>query len=367
MKLRHKLLTIPLLIVSAAVSIFAMKLSHSESCPASQELATGVASMKAVVHYCYGSPDVLEIVDVEMPVAGPNEVLVKVEAASVNPLDWHFMRGSPYIMRLLTGFGAPSDSRLGRDFAGTVQAIGEEVTEFEVGDRVYGGADGAFAQYLTRGATGSVAKIPDNVTSVQAASLPIAGITALQALRDKGQLQSGQKVLINGASGGVGTFAVQIAKSMGAEITGVCSTRNVEMVKSIGADHVFDYKQENYTESGQQYDLIIDTVGNHSLSANRRVLKPQGKLVLIGGAKGDWIGPLAGPISAMALQPFVDQKLISFTAQMNAEDLTTLASMMSEGEVTAVIERSYSLDETAAAIRKSEEGHVRGKLVLIME
>ena len=367
MKLRHKLLTIPLLIVSAALLIFTLKLSHSESCPASQSLGTGVASMKAVVYYCYGSPDVLEVVDVEMPVAGPREILVKVEAASVNPLDWHFMRGSPYIMRLLTGFGAPGDPRFGRDFAGTVQAMGEEVTEFEVGDRVYGGANGAFAQYLTRGATGSVAKVPDNVSSAQAAAVPVAGITALQALRDKGQLQPGQKVLINGASGGVGTFAVQIAKFMGAEVTGVCSTRNVEMVKSIGADHVFDYKQENYTDSGQQYDLIIDMVGNHSLSANRRALKPEGKLVIIGGAKGDWIGPLAGPIKAMALQPFIDQKLLSMTAQMNAEDLSTLAGMIRDGQVTPVIERSYSLDETAAAIRKSEEGHVRGKLVLIIE
>ena len=367
MKLRHKLLTIPLLIVGVALLLFALTLSHSASCPEPQAGATGAASMKAVVRHCYGSPDVLEVADVEIPVAGPREILVKVEAASVNPLDWHFMRGSPYIMRLMTGFGTPDDPRLGRDFAGTVQAVGEEVTEFEVGDRVYGGANGAFAQYLTRGATGSVAKIPDNVSSVQAASLPVAGITALQALRDKGQLQPGQRVLINGASGGVGTFAVQIAKSMGAEVTGVCSTRNVEMVKSIGADHVFDYKQENYTDSGQQYDLILDTVGNHSLSANRRVLKPEGKLVLIGGAKGDWIGPLAGPISAMAQQPFVDQEIVSFTAQMSAEALTTLASMMSDGQVTAVIERSYSLDETAAAIRKSEEGHVRGKLVLTIE
>ena len=212
-----------------------------------------------------------------------------------------------------------------------------------------------------------MAKIPENVSFEQAASVPVAGVTALQALRDQGQLQSGQKVLINGASGGVGTFAVQIAKSMGAEVTGVCSTRNVEMVKSLGADYVFDYTQEDYTVSGKQYDLIIDNVGNHSLSANRRVLKRSGKLVIIGGAKGDWIGPLAGPVSAMVQQPFVEQKLISMTAQLNAEDLSTLASMMSNGKLTGVIEQSYSLDEVAAAIRKSEEGHVRGKLVLSME
>ncbi|MEP0203196.1 MAG: NAD(P)-dependent alcohol dehydrogenase [Halioglobus sp.] len=323
--------------------------------------------MKAVVQYCYGNPDVLEVVEVDIPVAGPREILVKVEAASVNPLDWHYMRGSPYIMRLMTGFGAPSDPRFGRDFAGTVHAIGEQVTEYKVGDRVYGGANGAFAQYLTRGATGSVAKIPDNVSSVHAATLPVAGITALQALRDKGQLLPGQKVLINGASGGVGTFAVQIAKSMGAEVTGVCSTRNVEMVKSLGADNVVDYKQESYIESGQQYDLIIDMVGNHSLLANRRVLKPDGRLVIVGGAKGDWIGPLAGPISALVLQPFIDQKLISMTAQMDGDDLSTLAAMMRDGHVSAVIEQSYSLDEAAAAIRQSEKGRVRGKLVLTVD
>ncbi len=367
MKLRHKLLTIPLLVVSTALLFFALKLSHSESCPVSQGLSTGAASMKAAVYYCYGSPDVLEVVDVEIPIAGPHEILVKVEAASVNPLDWHYMRGSPYIMRLQSGLGAPSDPRFGRDFAGTVEAVGEQVREFEIGDRVYGGADGAFAQYLTRGAIGAVAKIPDNVSSAQAASVPVAGITALQALRDKGQLQPGQKVLINGASGGVGTFAVQIAKSMGAEVTGVCSSRNVEMVKSLGADHVFDYKRENYTESGQQYDLIIDNVSNHSLLANLRVLKPSGKLVIIGGAKGDWIGPLAGPIKAILLQPFINQELIIIMAQMNGEDLSTLAGMISDGQVTPVIERSYSLDEIAAAIRKSEEGHARGKLVLTME
>ena len=367
MKLQHKLLTIPLLVVSAALLILALALSHTQSCPPPGDVTAGSDSMKAVAHYCYGSPDVLEVVDVDMPVAGPREILVKVEAASVNPLDWHFMRGSPYIMRLMTGFGAPGDPRLGRDFAGTVQAIGEQVTEYEVGDRVYGGANGAFAQYLTRGATGSVAKIPDNVSAVQAAAVPVAGITALQALRDKGQLKPGQKVLINGASGGVGTFAVQIAKSMGAEVTGVCSTRNVEMVKSIGADHVIDYKQENYTDGGQQYDLIIDNVGNHSLLANRRALKPEGTLVMVGGAKGDWIGPLTGPISAMVLQPFVDQALVSMTAQMDGEDLSTLAELMSNGQMSAVIERSYSLDETAAAIRKSEEGRVRGKLILTIE
>jgi len=367
MKLRHKLLTIPLLIVSALLLFFAMKLSHSESCPAPRDLAAGVASMKAAVYYCYGSPDVLEVVDLEMPIAAPHEILVKVEAASVNPLDWHYMRGSPYIMRLQSGLGAPGDPRFGRDFAGTVEAVGDQVSEFEVGDRVYGGANGAFAQYLTRAATGAVAKIPDNVSSAQAASVPVAGITALQALRDKGHLQAGQKVLINGASGGVGTFAIQIARSMGAEVTGVCSTRNVGLVKSLGADHVFDYKRENYTESGEQYDLILDNVGNHSLSANRRVLKPDGKLVIIGGAKGDWFGPLAGPIKAMLSQPFIDQEMITLMAQMNGEDLSTLAGMIGDGRVTPVIERSYSLAETAAAIRKSEEGHVRGKLVLIIE
>jgi NADPH:quinone reductase-like Zn-dependent oxidoreductase len=205
---------------------------------------------------------------------------------------------------------------------------------------------------------------PENITFEQAASVPIAATTALQALRDKGNLEAGQKVLINGASGGVGTFAVQLATAMGAEVTGVCSTRNVEMVRSLGADHVFDYTREDYTKSGEQYDLIVDMVGNHSLMANRKVMAPDGTFVIIGGAKGDWLGPLLRPIGAMVLSPFVDQDFMMLLAKMNREDLESLGRMMEAGQVTPVIDRRYSLAEVPAAIRYSEEGHARGKIII---
>jgi NADPH:quinone reductase-like Zn-dependent oxidoreductase len=213
----------------------------------------------------------------------------------------------------------------------------------------------------------ALAMKPANMTFEQAASVPIAAITALQALRDKGKIKTGHRVLINGASGGVGTFAVQIAKSFGAEVTGVCSTRNVEMVRSIGADHVFDYKKENYTESGKQYDLIIDNVGNHSLLANRRVLSPEGVLVIVGGAGGNWLGPLIRPIKALLLSPFVGQEFVLILAQLRQEDLAILGDLMQAGTVTPVIDRSYRLSEVAAAIRYSEEGHARGKIVVDLE
>jgi NADPH:quinone reductase-like Zn-dependent oxidoreductase len=303
-------------------------------------------------------------VDVAKPTPLDDEVLVKVHAASVNPLDWHYMRGSPYLMRLGPGLGAPADSKIGVDFAGTVEAVGSDVTRFKPGDEVFGGGSGAFAEYVTVSESRALAIKPANVTFEQAASAPIAAITALQALRDKGKLKEGQKVLVNGASGGVGTFAVQIAKSLGAEVTGVCSTRNVEMVRSIGADHVFDYTRENYTESGEKYDLIIDNVGNHSLSANRKVLQPNGTLVMIGGAKGDWLAPLMGPIKALLLSPFVDQELVLILAKLRQDDLAILGDLMQAGKVTPVIDRRYPLREVPDAIRYSEEGHARGKIII---
>ncbi|MFC1720417.1 NAD(P)-dependent alcohol dehydrogenase [Pseudomonadota bacterium] len=320
--------------------------------------------MKAIAYHCYGSPDVLQVEEVAKPVPADNEVLVKVHAASVNPLDWHYLRGEPYLMRLGTGLGKPENTRLGVDFAGTIEAVGKDVTQFKPGDAVFGGKTGAFGGYVTKPEDGSLALIPDNVSFEQAASVPIAALTALQALRDKGQLKAGQKVLINGASGGVGTFAVQIAKSLGAEVTGVCSTRNVEMVHSIGADHVIDYTREDYTKNGQQYDLIIDNVGNHSLLENRDVMTPDGKFVIIGGSKGKWMGPMIRPILAMLLSPFVDQEFGMMLAHLNAEDLTQVAELMAEGKVTPVIGRHYSLAEVPEAIRHSEEGHARGKIIV---
>jgi NADPH:quinone reductase-like Zn-dependent oxidoreductase len=324
--------------------------------------------MKAIVSRCYGSPDVLTLEEIAKPTAADNEVLVKVHAAAVNPLDWHYMRGTPYIVRLDSGLGAPEDPRLGVDFAGTVEAVGRNVKRFRPGDDVFGGRDGAFAEYVNVRENRAVALKPANVTFEQAASVPVAALTALQALRDKGRIQPGQKVLINGASGGVGTFAVQIAKSFGADVTGVCSTRNVNMVRSIGADHVIDYTQEDFTKGGKRYDLVLDTVGNHSLLEYRHVLIPKGIFVIVGGPNnGQWIGPMATPIKAMMLSPFVSQKFVPFLAELKKEDLAIMRDLMQTGKVTPVIDRRYSLSEVPAAIRYLEEGHARGKLVINLE
>jgi NADPH:quinone reductase-like Zn-dependent oxidoreductase len=367
MKLRYKITNGILIFLALAIFSLGLVLSHNADCEPAAEISSESQSMKAIVYRCYGSPDVLSYEDIEKPTPGDDEVLVKVAAASVNPLDWHYMRGSPYLMRFASGLGAPKDIRLGVDFAGTVEAVGRDVEQFKPGDEVFGGANGAFSEYVTVRDSRALAMKPANITFEQAASVPIAAITALQALRDKGKIKTGQRVLINGASGGVGTFAVQIAKSFGAEVTGVCSTRNVEMVRSIGADHVFDYKKEDYTESGKQYDLIIDNVGNHSLLANRRVMSPEGVLVIVGGASGNWIGPLMRPIKAMLLSPFVGQEFALILAQLRPDDLAILGDLMQAGTVTPVIDRSYGLSEVPAAIRYSEEGHARGKIVVSLE
>ncbi|MDH4047531.1 MAG: NAD(P)-dependent alcohol dehydrogenase [Gammaproteobacteria bacterium] len=323
--------------------------------------------MKAIAYHCYGSTEVLQIEDVVKPTPASNEVLVRVSAASVNPLDWHYMRGSPYFMRLGSGIGAPKDSRLGVDFAGIVEAVGKGVTKFKPGDEVFGGRTGAFGEYVIVPEDKAIVLKPANVTFGQAAALPVAAVTALQALRDKGQLKPGQKVLINGASGGVGTFAVQIAKSFGAEVTGVCSTRNVDMVRSLGADHVIDYKSENYTERDERYDLIIDNVGNHSPSANRRVLDSNGKLVIIGGPKGNWLGPIMNVLKAALISQFVDQELGTMLAQLRQPDLVVLADLMETGQIRSVIDRTYSLDEVPQAIEYSESGRARGKIIIDLE
>ena len=260
------------------------------------------------------------------------------------------MRGTPYFMRLMSGLGAPDDSGVGVDFAGTVEAVGSNVERFKAGDEVFGGGNGVFAEYITIREDGPLAMKPAGASFEQAASTPIAALTALQALRDIGKLQPGQKVLINGASGGVGTFAVQIAKSFGAEVTGVCSTRNVEMVRSLGADHIFDYKKEDYTESGEQYDLIVDMVSNHSLSKNKRALKPNGILVIVGGGKGNWLGPMMNPIKALLMSPFVEQEIVMILAQLRKDDLAILADLMQNGKVTPVIDRRFRLNEVPAAL-----------------
>ena len=364
MKLRYKVANGILIFVAVAIASLALVLSHNSDCEPAPTVSAETELMKAIVYRCYGPPDVLRLEDIEKPVPANDEVLVKVHAAAVNPLDWHYMRGSPYLMRLGSGLGAPNDPRLGVDFAGTVEAVGSNVQRFKPGDEVFGGRTGAFAEYVTVREDRALALKPANVTFEQAASVPIAAITALQALRDKSKVEAGQKVLINGASGGVGTFAVQIAKYFGAEVTGVCSTRNVEMVRSIGADHVIDYTKEDYTDGGTQYDVIVDNVGNHSLLANRRVLDTDGILVIVGGPKGNWLRPLMEPIKAFVLSPFVDQELGMMLAQFSQEDLTILGDLMQSGKVTPVIDRRYPLSEVPAAIRYSEEGHARGKIII---
>lgn len=364
MKLRYKILIGLFIFLGIAMSSLALVMSNDEACGPAPALSSDVETMQAIVQRCYGGPDILSLEVIEKPVPADNEVLVKVVAAAVNPLDWHFMRGTPYLIRLFAGLGTPDDTRVGVDFAGTVEAVGSNVTRFKPGDDVFGGGRGAFAEFIVVPEDGALASHPANVSPEQAAALPVAAITALQALRDAGKLEPGQKVLINGASGGVGTFAVQIAKSFGAEVTGVCSTRNVEMVRSIGADHVFDYKKEDYTQSRQQYDLIIDMVSNHSLSKNRGVLKPGGRLVIVGGGKGNWIGPLITPIKAMILSLFVDQEFITILANENHDDLVVLADLMQAGKVTSVIDSRYPLSEIQAAIRHSEDGHTRGKIII---
>ena len=351
-----------------AITALALTIGYTKSCDTTSPIAVDQSdtSMKSVVYHCYGGPEVLRYQNIEKPQPTDTELLIKVEAAGVNPLDWHYMRGSPYLMRLVAGIGAPDDPTMGVDFAGTVEATGSAVTRFKVGDRVYGGVSGAFSEYAIIDESRSIAQIPDSVSFEQAAAMPIAAVSALQALRDSGQLQNGQSVLINGASGGVGTFAVQIAKSMGARVAGVCSTRNVEMVSSLGADRIFDYKKEDFVESGEQYDLIIDNVGNRSISELLRVLKPEGTLVMVGGPSGDWVGPFKNTFPALVNSMFVSQNLNSFLATMNQEDLAILANLMDDGKIRSVIDKRYPLEQTTDAIRYSESGRARGKIVILM-
>jgi NADPH:quinone reductase-like Zn-dependent oxidoreductase len=331
-------------------------------------IETGEPHKKAVVYTDYGSPDVLQNREIKKPVPNDDQVLIRVRAVAVNPLDWHFIEGTPYIMRALgVGLRKPKDPRLGVDMSGVVEAVGKNVTQFKPGDAVFGGRNGAFAEYVCARADRGITLKPANITFEQAAAVPIAAVTALQGLRDKGHVQPGQKVLINGASGGVGTFAVQIAKAFGAEVTGVCSTKNLDLVRSLGADHVIDYTKEDFTKGEQRYDLILDNVGTQPLSGLRRALKANGNCVMIGGGgpqDGGLIGPVARPIKALMLAPFVSQKMSMMLAEINKKDLQTLAEMMQSGKVKPVIDRTYPFDQIADAIRYLEKGHARGKVVV---
>jgi NADPH:quinone reductase-like Zn-dependent oxidoreductase len=365
-RIRHVLGGLAAVLI-VAVAAAAITLSYTEECPPAPPSQEHQDGFTAVTYSCYGSPDILELATLEKPAPEGNEILVRVKAAAVNPLDWHYMRGEPYLLRLGSGIGVPDNPRLGADYAGIVEAVGAAVTRFKPGDRVFGRGDGAFAEYLLATEEQAIVHIPEGVSFEHAAALPIAAITALQALRDKGRVAPGDKVLINGASGGVGTFAVQIAKSMGAEVHGVCSARNVELVQSLGADRVFDYRSEDYTESDEQYDVIVDMVGNHSVGRNQRVLKPDGRLVIVGGPKGNWIAPLIRPLGAMFRSLFASQEMSMMLARLSSEDLAELAGMVAAGEVRPVLDHSFPLVEAADAIRYSETGRARGKILIRMQ
>ena len=323
--------------------------------------------MKAIVYCDYGSPDVLRIETIAKPVPNDDQVLIAVRAASINPYELHFMRGTPYIGRAMgMGLRKPKDVRLGVDVSGRVEAVGRNVIRFKPGDEVFGGAHGALAEYALA-SEGRLVLKPRNVTFVQAASVAIAGVTALQGIRDRGKVQPGQRVLINGASGGVGTFAVQIAKTLGAHVTGVCSTKNVALVRSLGADEVIDYTKADFTSAGQRYDVILDNVGNHSLSACRRVLAPRGRYVMVSGPKGRWVAPLDRALAAKVYSWFVSQHVGMFMANINQKDLTSLADLMESGKVTPSVDRTYTLQQVSEAMRYLETGHARGKVVITMD
>ena len=319
--------------------------------------------MKAIVCHRYGSPEALRCEDVEKPTAGEDDVLLKVRAAAVNPLDWHLLRGTPYLGRVVLGLRKPRVTRPGRDVAGLVEAVGGNVTRFKPGDAVFGVCRGAFAEYACASQSKLVIK-PENVTFAQAAAVPVAALTALQGLRDKGRIQPGQKVLIHGAAGGVGTFAVQIAKAFGAEVTAVCSPRNAEMVRSIGADRVIDRTREDFTTSRQRYDLILDCFATHSLLACRRVLSPGGVYVLVGGPVGSITGLMARSLTALALSRLPRRKLLMLLTRSSPEDLTVLSELLEAGKVKPVLDRRHGLSAVPEAIRYLAEGHARGKIVI---
>lgn len=320
--------------------------------------------MKAIVQDRYGSADVLRLRDIDRPELGNDDVLVRVLAAGVDPGVWHLMTGLPYLVRLGFGLRAPKTPVRGMDVAGRVEEVGENVTQFEVGDEVFGTCNGSFAEYA-RATEDKLALKPANLSFEQAAAVPVSACTALHALRDSGEVRAGQKVLIVGASGGVGTFAVQLAKAFGAQVTGVCSTTKLELVRSIGADQVIDYTRDDFSQMGERYDLILDIAGNRSLSLLRSALTPEGTLVIVGGeGGGPWLGGTDRQIRALILSPFVRHNLRNFISVENKGDLLVLKELIESGKVTPVIDRTYPLREAPDAIRYLEDGHARGKVVI---
>jgi NADPH:quinone reductase-like Zn-dependent oxidoreductase len=365
MKLRYRILSVIAVLLTVGIASAAIYVSHDAPCTTPDPVPEGTAAMDAIVLRCYGTADVLELARVEKPTPSADEVLVKVHHAAINPLEWHYMTGTPYIMRTSAGFGAPENRRLGVDFAGTVEHVGKNVARFKPGDRVFGSGWGTFAEYVSIGQNSAVVPLPAEVSFEEAATLPIAGTTALQAVRDHGRVRAGQKVLINGASGGVGTFAVQLAKSFGAEVTGVCSTRNLDLVRSLGADDVVDYTRDDFTQRDERYDVVIDNVGNRDLMELKKVLKPNGKIVIVGAPKGGrWIAPLWNPLKAAIARPFLDEEIGWFIAETNQEDLKFLVDHISAGTLRPVIDRSYTLDEVPDAMRYLQTWRARGKILI---
>jgi NADPH:quinone reductase-like Zn-dependent oxidoreductase len=320
--------------------------------------------MRAIVYDRYGPPDVVELREIDKPALTDDGLLVRVHAASLNVFDWHMLTGVPYMARMQAGLRKPKNGAIGVDFAGTVEAVGKDVEGFRPGDEVFGARTGALAEYVCVRKT--VATKPANVTFEEAAAVPLAGITALQGLRDKGRIQAGQKVLINGASGGVGSLAIQIATSFGAEVTGVCSTRNVDTARSLGAEHVIDYTKDDFTRAGQRYDLILDVAGNRSWSDCKRVLHERGRLVIVGGPKNNrWVGPLGVVVRRRLASLAGSRKVVApFLAKLNKEDLAVLGGLLEAGKLTPFVERRYELREAAEALGYVGTGHARGKVIV---
>jgi NADPH:quinone reductase-like Zn-dependent oxidoreductase len=365
-RLRNKILIGVGAVLVVSISALMIMLSYDAPCPQAPALAVGVESMHAITRRCYGPPGkVLALEKIAKPKPTDHQVLIKVHAASVNPYEWHGITGKPYVMRLSTGVGAPDRFRVGYDMAGTIEAVGAKVTRFKVGDEVFGGASGALSEYAVASDDGDVVPKPPNVSYEDAAALLIAGGTALQAVRDYGHAAPGQKVLINGASGGVGTYAVQLAKHFGAEVTAVCSTRNVELIRSLGADHVVDYTKEDFTEGKERYDLIVDNVGNRSFHDLLRVVKPEGSIVTVSGPKDNaFLGPLTRVAKQKMLSYFVDQRLVFFVANVSTSDLAFLVGLIRDGKMKSVIDRRYPLAEAGAALDYIASQHARGKVIV---
>jgi NADPH:quinone reductase-like Zn-dependent oxidoreductase len=369
MKLLKRILkwTALVLFLGLGVWLFIVYWTSTNDCD--RNASTPTNPMKAIMNCEYGVEN-LQLRNLEKPAPADNEVLVRVRAASINPADGHLIRGV-WLMRPMLGMRKPKNTRFGTDFAGVIEAIGKNVTDLKLGDEVFGAKNGAVADYICVKADRAIVMKPANISFEQAGSVGIAGVTALQGLRDKGHIQAGQKVLINGASGGVGTFAVQVAKALGAEVTGVCSTRNVDLVKSIGADQVVDYTKEDFTKTDQRYDMIYDLVGNHSFSERRQILTPNGICVLagIGGAgfhPESW-GRILGNFKTVFQSKFTSQKFVTYIAKLTKDDMGVLRDLMQSGKVSPVIDRTYKLEQTQDVVRYMEEGHARGKVVITIE